>query len=200
MKIVVARLPTLVDFGTARAAWRYNKADALSLAGTFAAVLAIGVEQGIIVGAAISIGLYLWRTSRPHMAVVGRVGTTEHFRNVLRHDVQTCPHVRAVRVDESLYFANANFLEDAVLHLIADHSEVKHVVLICSAVNFIDASALETLERLTSELRDSGVLLHLTEVKGPVMDKLDGTRFMRELNPGKVYLSTHEAMTDLECV
>ncbi|NQV22384.1 MAG: STAS domain-containing protein [Rhodospirillales bacterium] len=198
--IILVAVATLVDFGAARAAWRYNKADALSLAGTFAAVLAFGVEQGIILGAAISIGLYLWRTSRPHMAVVGRVGTTEHFRNILRHDVQTCPHVRAVRVDESLYFANANFLEGAVLHLIADHPEVKHVVLICSAVNFIDASALETLERLTSELRDAGVLLHLTEVKGPVMDKLEGTAFMSELKPGKVYLSTHEAMTDLECV
>lgn len=198
--IILVAVATLVDFGAARAAWRYNKADALSLAGTFAAVLAFGVEQGIIVGAAISIGLYLWRTSRPHMAVVGRVGTTEHFRNILRHDVQTCPHVRAVRVDESLYFANANFLEGAVLHLIADHPEVKHVVLICSAVNFIDASALETLERLTSELRDAGVLLHLTEVKGPVMDKLEGTAFMSELKPGKVYLSTHEAMTELECV
>jgi SulP family sulfate permease len=198
--VILVAVATLVDFGTAREAWRYNKADAFSLAGTFAAVLALGIEEGILAGAAISIGLYLWRTSRPHMAAVGRVGTTEHFRNILRHEVQTCPHVRAVRIDESLYFANTSFLEDALLHLVADHPEVKHVVLICSAINFIDASALESLERLTSGLRDAGALLHLAEVKGPVMDKLEGARFLADLAPGKIYLSTHDAMTDLDCV
>jgi SulP family sulfate permease len=108
--------------------------------------------------------------------------------------------VRAVRIDESLYFANTSFLEDALLHLVADHPEVKHVVLICSAINFIDASALETLERLTSGLRDAGALLHLAEVKRPVMDKLEGARFLADLAPGKIYLSTHDAMTDLDCV
>jgi sulfate permease, SulP family len=198
--VIVVAVATLVDFGTLREAWRYNKADALSLMGTFLAVLAVGIEEGILAGAGISIGLYLWRTSRPHMATVGRVGTTEHFRNVLRHEVQTCPHVTAVRVDESLYFANTTFLEDQMLHLAADQPEVKHVLLICSAINFIDASALESLERLTTQLKDAGVTLHLAEVKGPVMDKLKGTHFLTELEPGKIYLSTHEAMTDLDCV
>ncbi len=174
--------------------------DALSLIGTFVAVLTIGIEKGILVSAAISIGLYLWRSSRPHMAIVGRVGDTEHFRNILRHKVQTCPHVCAVRVDESLYFANTSFLEDALVQLVAGDQDVEHVVLICSAVNFIDASALESLERLTSSLRDAGARLHLAEVKGPVMDKLESTRFLAELSPGKVYLSTHDAMTDLKCV
>jgi SulP family sulfate permease len=198
--VIVVAVATLVDFSTAREAWRYNKADALSLAGTFLAVLSFGIEEGILAGAAISIGLYLWRTSRPHMAIVGRVGETEHFRNILRHKVHTCPHVQAVRVDESLYFANTTFLEDQMLQLIADEPEVEHIVLICSAVNFIDASALESLERLTSQLRDAGVILHLAEVKGPVMDKLDGTQFLADLKPGNIYLSTHEAMTDLDCV
>lgn len=198
--VIVVAVATLVDFGTLRAAWHYNKADALSLMGTFLAVLAVGIEEGILVGAGISIGLYLWRTSRPHMATVGRVGTTEHFRNVLRHEVQTCPHVRAIRVDESLYFANTTFLEDQMLQLVADHPELKHVLLICSAINFIDASALESLERLTSQLKDAGTTLHLAEVKGPVMDKLKGTHFLADLEPGKIYLSTHEAMIDLDCV
>ena len=82
----------------------------------------------------------------------------------------------------------------------ADDKQVTQVVLICSAVNFIDASALETLETLGAELRDAGVTLHLAEIKGPVSDRLRGTALLEHLAPGKVYLSTHDAMVDLKCV
>ena len=180
-----------------RSAWIYNKADAASLIVTFLAVLTLGVEIGIVVGAILSIVLYLWRTSRPHMAEVGRVGQTEHFRNILRHEVQTDPKVLMVRVDESLYFANTAFLEDQLLARVADRPEIDHLVLIMSAVNFIDASALETLETLAERLHDAGVTLHFAEVKGPVMDRLDRVGFMDDPHIGKVFLSTHDAMSAL---
>ncbi len=198
--IIIVAVFNLIDVKMFRDAWRYNKADAVSLAATFVAVLAAGVEIGIVFGIALSLALYLWRTSRPHVAVVGRVGNSEHFRNIKRHTVKTCPHVFAARVDESLYFANAGFLETYLLQAVADDKKITDAVLICSAVNFIDASALETLETLTAELRDAGVTLHLAEVKGPVMDRLQRTAFLDHMTPGKVYLSTHEAMVDLKCV
>ncbi len=194
--IVVAVLP-LVDFAALARAWRYDRADALTLAATFAGVLAIGIELGIAIGAALSLAIHLYRTSRPHMAVVGRVGTSEHFRNVERHKVETLPHVLAVRVDESLYFPNAADLEDRILAMVAERKELRHVVLIASAVNSIDASALETLEALIAHLRDSGVTLHLAEVKGPVMDRLRRSDLLEKLAPGRVFLSTHEAMLAL---
>ena len=131
------------------------------------------------------------------MAEVGRVGTTEHFRNVLRHRVQTDPEVLAVRVDESLYFANTAYLETQLLARVADRPQIRHLVLIMSAVNFIDASALETLEILITRLRDAGVTLHLAEVKGPVMDRLKRVGLAEELGPGRIYLSTHAAMVEL---
>lgn len=197
--IIVVAVANLIDLKTLRVAWIYNKADAASLLATFVAVLMLGIELGIVAGAGLSIALYLWRTSRPHMAEVGRVGKTEHFRNVLRHEVQTHPTVLSVRVDESLYFANTAFLEDQLLARVADHPEIKHLVLIMSAVNFIDASALETLEMLTERLGDAGVTLHLAEVKGPVMDRLRRVAFEDALQHGggRVYLSTHEALVDL---
>ncbi|MGI9356180.1 MAG: SulP family inorganic anion transporter, partial [Rhizobiaceae bacterium] len=195
--IIVVAVASLIDWMTFRHAWIYNKADAASLLATFFAVLTIGVELGIVVGIALSIVLYLWRTSKPHMAVVGRVGKTEHFRNILRHEVETQEHILAVRVDESLYFANAAYLEDTLLADVADHPQVKHLVLIMSAVNFIDASALETIETLMERLRDSGVTLHLAEIKGPVMDSLDRVQFVEKMEAGKVYLTTHQAITDL---
>lgn len=195
--IIVVAVANLIDVKTLREAWIYNKADAASLIATFLAVLTLGVELGIVAGAGLSIALYLWRTSRPHMAEVGRVGTTEHFRNVLRHEVQTHPDVLAVRVDESLYFANTAYLEDELLARVADQPQIKHLVLIMSAVNFIDASALETLETLIERLHDAGVTLHLAEIKGPVMDQLNKVAFADMLHGGHIYLSTHDAMVDL---
>ena len=196
--IIVVAVANLIDFKILRDTWAYNKTDALSLIVTFVAVLTIGIEMGIVIGAGLSIALYLYRTSRPHIAVVGRVGQTEHFRNVLRHKVHTDDDILIVRVDESLYFANTAYLEDELLGRVADQRDIKHLVLIMSAVNFIDASALETLENLIERLRDAGVTLHMAEVKGPVMDKLQRVDFEDTLGAGHVYLSTHDAIADLK--
>lgn len=196
--IIVVAVANLIDFKIVRDTWAYNKTDALSLIVTFVAVLTIGIEMGIVIGAGLSIALYLYRTSRPHIAVVGRVGKTEHFRNVLRHKVHTDDDILIVRVDESLYFANTAYLEDELLARVADQPDINHLVLIMSAVNFIDASALETLDTLISRLRDAGVTLHMAEVKGPVMDKLQRVGFEETLGKGRVYLSTHDAVADLK--
>lgn len=126
------------------------------------------------------------------MAVVGQVPGTEHFRNIERHQVMTSPQLLSVRVDESLYFANTRYLEDRIAALVAERPNVKHVVLMCSAVNAIDASALESLEEINHRLNDAGITLHLSEVKGPVMDRLKRSSFLEDLT-GKVFLSQYEA-------
>jgi len=196
--IIIVSIAGLVAVKAFRDAWAYDKADFAAMALTFVGVLALGVEEGIVLGVLASLALFLWRTSRPHIAVVGRVGMTEHFRNVKRHPVKTLPHIHAVRVDESLYFANTRALEEHILAAVADDPKLTQVVLICSAVNMIDASALEALEALISELRDAGVTLHLAEVKGPVMDRLKRTDFLEHLAPGQLFLSTHEAIEALD--
>jgi SulP family sulfate permease len=198
--IIMVSVFGLVDLAALRHVWRYNKADAAALLITFATVLAFGVETGIGVGVTATILLFLWRTSRPHVAIVGRLGQSETYRNILRHPVKTCPHVVAMRVDESLYFANTKFLEDTVLRLVADQPEVKHLVLIGIAINFIDASALETLESLLVELQAAGVEFHLAEIKGPVMDRLKAIGFVDKIGANRIHLSTHEAMTKLGCI
>lgn len=198
--IIIVAVAGLIDLVTFRHVWHYNKADAASLIVTFLTVLALGVEVGIGVGVAVTILLFLWRTSRPHVAVVGRLGQSETYRNILRHPVKTCPHVVAIRVDESLYFANTKFLEDCVLGLMAERPEVKHLVLSGIAINFIDASALETLEALVEELRSAGVEFHLAEIKGPVMDRLKAIGFVDKIGPAHIHLSTHDAMQALNCV
>jgi SulP family sulfate permease len=155
------------------------------------------MAPGIVAGVALSLLLFLWRASRPHVAIVGQVPGTEHFRNVLRHEVAQSPTVLTLRVDESLWFANAHWLEDTVAALVAARPQVRHVVLMCPAVNLIDASALESLEAINDRLTAAGVGFHLSEVKGPVMDRLRRSTFLDHLN-GRVFLSQHQAMATLD--
>lgn len=195
--IIIVAVASLIDVVTFKQMWCYNKTDAASLLITFVAVLAIGIEMGIVVGVITSLVFYIWRTSRPHIAIMGRIGESEHFRNVLRHPVKTYPHVVALRIDESLYFANTKYLEDYILKTVADHPDIEHLVIICSAINFIDASALETLENLMDILKDAGVTLYFAEVKGPVMDRLKKAGFVQKLGESRIFLSTHQAMAAL---
>lgn len=194
---IVVAVAQLIDLRSFRRTWQYNKADFTAQTGTFLVVLAAGVEAGIVTGIVVSLLLYLWRSSRPHFAIVGQVGDTEHYRNVKRHRVRTDPGVLLFRIDENLYFPNAGYLEDSLRGEIAANPDITDVVLICSSVSLIDASALDTLVELRETLKDAGVTLHLAEVKGPVMDRLQQTSFIQELAPGRVFLSTHDAVKHL---
>ncbi len=193
--IVVAVL-SLVDLGSLKRTWAYSRADFAAQAATILLTLGFGVEAGIVAGVGLSIFLHLYRTSKPHFAVLGQVPGTEHFRNIRRHTVVTDPAVHVVRIDESLYFPNARYLEDIVYDAVAQDDRIRDVVLLCSAVNFIDASALESLEAINVRLKSSGVGLHLAEVKGPVMDRLRRAHFLDELT-GRVFLTTYDAFAAL---
>jgi SulP family sulfate permease len=193
--IVVAVL-SLVDLRILKTTWAYSRSDFSAVVVTLLVTLAAGVEAGLVAGVALSLMLYVFKTSRPHIAEVGRVPGTEHFRNVLRHQVEVSERLASLRVDGSLYFANARVLEDRVNALVAERPQLEHLVLQCSAINDIDASALESLEAINLRLAEAGVHLHLSEVKGPVMDRLQGTDFLKHLN-GQVYLSHFKAVSEL---
>ncbi|MGF1503994.1 MAG: SulP family inorganic anion transporter [Anaerolineae bacterium] len=197
--IIMVAVTALVDLETIRHTWQVNRADFAAVALAFAAVLFVGIEEGILIGVLASILLYLWRTSRPHIAVVGRLGESEHFRNVRNFPVDTCPHVLAIRVDESLYFANAAYLETQLLNAVAARPAITDVVLVCSAVNYVDTSAMETLETLIAELHGAGVAFHQAEVKVTERALLEKAHFFQRTHIDEVFLSTHEAMVHLVC-
>jgi len=192
--IIVAVL-SLVDLGALGRIWRYSRQDGAAMAASMLGVLLIGVEAGILLGAGLSLLLFLWRTSQPHVAVVGQVPGSEHFRNVERYAVIESSKV-LVRVDESLYFPNARFLEDRIAKLIGQYPDAEHLVLMCPGINLIDASALESLETISERLRAAGVQLHLSEVKSPVMDRLRKSDFLQHFG-GQVFLSQFEALKTL---
>lgn len=193
--IIVAVL-SLVDFSILKRSWTYGKSDFVAVATTILVTLTMGVETGVACGVLASLMLHLYKTSKPHMAVVGEVPGTEHYRNVNRHKVITHSNILSLRIDESLYFANASYIEDRVYELLEDMPLVEHVILMCTAVNEIDLSALEALESINARLSDQGLKLHLSEVKGPVMDALQRSHFLQQLS-GQVFLSQHQAVQQL---
>ncbi len=195
--IILVAVYSLIDFSVLRKSWQYSKADFTAVFITLLLTLVIGVEIGIAAGVLASILIHLYKTSQPHVAVIGRVVGTEHFRNVRRHTVETYANLLSIRIDESLYFANTRYLEELIFKLVADNSKLKHVILMCTAVNEVDMSALETLEKISETLKDLDIDLHLSEVKGPIMDKLAGTEFFRSLS-GNNYLSHNQAVEDLK--
>ncbi|MAZ91436.1 MAG: sodium-independent anion transporter [Oceanicaulis sp.] len=194
---ILAAIWKLADFKGAWHAWTYSRSDGAAAFLTLFGVLFLGIEFGLTLGVAVSVGLVLQRTMRPHWARLGQVPGTHHFRNVDRHDVIVSPHVVSLRVDSALYFANARFLEELIARIAAGEPEMTDLVLMCPAVNFVDASALGSLRTINARLQEAGIRLHLSEVKGPVADGLIKAGLFDELS-GQVFLSHYAALRTLD--
>jgi SulP family sulfate permease len=192
--IIIAVLGML-DFDTPRQAWRFDRSDAVAWLATLLGVLVAGVQSGVILGVAISLGSLIWRASRPHIAVLGRIAGSEHFRNIKRHHAQTHPNIVMLRIDSGMFFGNAELINDRVLESL--HAETEHVVLVLSAVNLIDTSALYSLAELNRNLLSRAIKLHLAEVKGPLMDRLQRSDLLLKPLSGQVFLSAAVALDSL---
>jgi SulP family sulfate permease len=194
--IIIVAVMSLVDLKAVKHIGHYSLTDGAAILATIIVTLWKGVEIGLLVGVGLSIFLHLYKTSKPHVAVVGQLPGTMNFRNTLRHTVVTDPEILSLRIDASLYFPNARFIEDTINRSVADNPAVRHVILECPAVNTIDASALESLEAVNARLKDGGITLHLSEVKGPVMDRLGRSHFMHQLT-GQVHLTQYDAVASI---
>ncbi len=193
---IIVAVTSLIDWQALKETWRYDRGDGLAFLATMAGVLALGVEQGVIAGITVSLAMIVWRASQPHIAIVGRVPGTEHFRNVARHPVETLPGLLALRIDESLFFGNAAAVKERIEQLLAAAAGSTRLLLIFSAVNHVDATALKVLAELEEMLAKRGVTLYLAEVKGPVMDRLARTDFGVRIRD-RTFLSTHQAFDTL---
>ena len=194
--VIMIAVTPLIDLRSLSRAWRYDRAEGLTLLSTLLGVLILGVEGGIILGVCWSIIAQLWRGSRPHVAVIGRVPDTHYFRNTKRHLVETVPQLLALRIDENIFFANTKAVEQAIYQALADYPDTREVLLILSAVNHIDSTGLDMLSELTEGLSERDIHLHLAEVKGPLMDHLEHTDWItRQID--EIFPSTHIAFNTL---
>jgi SulP family sulfate permease len=193
--IIVAVLGML-EMGILRTAWSYDRGDALAWGATCLGVLVMGVEAGVIIGVALSMGTLIWRASRPHIAVLGRIAGTEHFRNIDRYPAATQPEMLVLRIDANLFFGNVEAVNERIECELATHPSARDLVLVMSAVSSIDTTALMALSELNQSLKRRSIGLHLAEVKGPVMDRLRNSTLLQQLN-GKLFLSTANAADQL---
>jgi SulP family sulfate permease len=187
---------SMINFKAVKITYVYSKSDGIAMALTIVLTLTLGVIAGLIAGIGTSLLLYLYRTSKPHTAIVGQIPGTEQFRNIEHNEVITESEIVSLRMDESLYFANAKFLETKVNELVASQPEMKHFILMCSSMNGIDASGLESLKAINQRLADSGIAFHLSEVKGPIMDSLKKTQFYEEIKD-RIHSSQFEAVSSI---
>ena len=198
---IIVAVMGMIDLVTLKQAWGYDRGDAGALLATMAGVLLLGVEAGVVVGVVLSLATLLWRSSRPHIAVIGKIPGSEHFRNVQRHQVETLPGVLLLRIDAGLFFGNIDAVIDRLNKLLGERQQrgetMRHVVLVMSGVNLVDMTGLYALNELNNSLKQQGITLNLSEVTGPVMDRLQRSGLLRHKLSGEVYLSTAQAFREL---
>ncbi|WP_321284931.1 sulfate permease [uncultured Vibrio sp.] len=194
---IIVAVSSLIDIKAIIHTWKSARSDAIAMLLTIVGVLAFNVEIGVLAGLFSSLALFLWRTSRPHIAIVGLIEGTHHFRNIHRFNVLQSETVLSLRFDESLYFANARYLEDKIPEYLEQYPQTQHLVLMLSGVNMVDASALESLALIHNRLKETNIQMHLSEVKGPVMDQIDRSDFIEHFK-GKIFLSQFDAINELD--
>lgn len=193
---IIVSIWKLVDFKPFIETWRYSKADGIAMWVTFFGVICIDISTGLIIGIISTFILLLWRISRPHIAVIGLIEGTQHFRNISRHPALTSSRIFSIRIDEDLTFLNAHTLKGYIITEVSKNSRLEHVVINGSSISAIDLSALEMLEEVNAELAKLHIKLHFSEIKGPVMDKLQRSPLLAQLS-GQVFFSHFQAMQSL---
>lgn len=194
--LIIVACFSLLDFRSLWRTWVYSRADGITALATFLAVLLLGVQWGVLAGVVLAMALHINSTLQPHMPLVGRFPGTEHYRDAARFNVETNDVVKTLRIDESLYYANARFLEDKVAQIVAESPNMTDLVLMCTAVNRIDASALSSLEEINKRLKSADIRLHFSDMQSRVKERLFRSSFLDRLT-GQIFLSQHEAMEEL---
>jgi SulP family sulfate permease len=194
--IIVACL-NLLDFGAIWRSWVYSRTDGLTAVATFLAVLILGVQWGVMAGVILAMALHIRHSLQPNMPLVGRFPGTEHYRDAAKFNVETDTQVKTIRIDEGLYYANARILEDRVAEVVREHEDVSDIILMCTGVNHIDASALSSLTEINRRLKGLGINLHFSDMQSVVRERLYRSDFLEALS-GQVFLSQHDAMLELQ--
>lgn len=192
---IVVPVLAVAEWGAFARAWRYSRGETAVMVLVAALTVLQSTQWALAVGVLVSIALMLQHAARPHAALIGRVPGTEHYRNVERYATELTPGVMSLRIDESLLFLNTRQLPGLVARHLDAYPDTLRVVLQMTPVNRIDVSGLEALRALQAVLRDRGIRLDLSEVKGPVLDGLRAARWA-EWFQGRLYLSHHQAVRD----
>jgi len=189
----------LINFSAMKHAWHTNKHDGIASFVTFACTLGFAphLEQGILIGAGLTIVLFLYRTMRPRVAILGRYkdGT---LRDVyVNPDLHTDENIIALRFDGSLYFANVAFFEDTLLEAVSDHPDAKYILVVGDGINQMDASGEEVLHHLVERFEANGITLVFSGLKKQVLDVLRNTGLFDELHAENIFATESMALREI---
>ena len=198
--VIMVAVFGLIDVKEAIHLWHADRSDFWMLVITFVATLGLGIEQGVGVGVLLSIAWVIFRTTRPHVAELGKVPGTLFYRNISRFEkLEERSDLLVMRFDASLFFANINYFKDH-LHEMADRKgkDLKAIIINADSINSLDSSGAHAIEELLEEYHAKGVRLMFTGVKGPVRDTLAKAHLTSKIGQGNFFMIVQEAVDSFD--
>jgi sulfate permease, SulP family len=193
--IIMVAVFGLIDVKEAVHLFKVKKADGWTLLITFIATLTLGIEQGILVGVGVSLLLFIWRSAYPHIAELGYLENDNVYKNVKRYpEAKTYDDILIFRLDAALYFANMAFFEEKLREAIDKKENVKKVVLDFTAVNAVDAVAIDELDEVIHQYEDAGIAFYIAGMKGPVHEVIERAGWTKKYGEKISYISVHQAV------
>lgn len=195
--IIMVSVFKLIDFSYAKRLWQYRRDEFVVLLITFLSTLFLGIKEGIFVGMLSSLLLMVYRTSKPHFAVLGKVRNTEYYKNLKRFgdEVTDRPDLLIMRFDAQLYFGNATFFKTELMKEVAKKGEaLKGVILNAEAINYIDSTAADMLTKTIREIHEMDLQFYIAGAIGPTRDIIFSSGIIKELHKEYLFVKTNEAV------
>jgi len=195
--IIMVAVSSLIDIKEIIYLWRSDRRDFAMLIATFIGTLAFGIEEGIILGVILSLGLMIFQTTRPHFAIQGKIPGTTLYKNTERFtEAELRPDILVFRLDDRLYFANTQFFKDKLEeHIALKGDALKLLIINAESINSVDSSGIHGLFDIIEDCRNKGVRVIINGAKGPVRDSLYRSGFSKFLGEENFFLTVNGAVT-----
>jgi SulP family sulfate permease len=197
--IILVAVYGLIDLKYPKQLWSQGKDEFYLFVVTFLTTLLIGISQGIIFGVLFSLLLLVNRTSRPHIAILGKIKGMEYFKNLKRfpEDVQVDDEILMIRFDAQLFFANVPYFKKALLKEVDKKGEtLKYVILNAEPINYIDNTAVNQLKKIVAKLKEQDITFKIAGAIGPTRDILHKSGLVEFIGKENIYVRTAEAYSD----
>lgn len=194
--IIMVAVFSLLDFKVPRQLLRYSLRDFIILNITLLTTATIGIKEGVLTGIVLSLAMLIYKTTKPHIAVLGKVPKTHFYRNIERFDdLKIDKDILVIRFDAQLYFANTTYFKDKLMEFEREKGDdLKLLIIDGESINNVDSTAINTLEEVIVDFNSRGTEVYFSGIKGPVRDKMLKSGFIKKANQDNFFMSIQEAV------
>jgi len=195
--IIMVSIFGLIDIKYPRQLWKKNRDECLAFLITFIITMTVGIPQGIVIGILLSLLTMIFRTSKPHIAILGKIKNTEYYKNVNRfeEDITVDKRILIFRFDAQLFFGNQDYFKKELLKQVAiKGAELELIIINAEAINYIDSSALNMLEKVCTDLRETKIKIMITGAIGPIRDIIFNHKLITIIGTDNLFINTSEAV------